>query len=164
MQGGGQFTPRSSPDHCPMTVEWRVYRKRGPWRGSRQNYWNSGMWRVHCVSLSGLRGEPGLLTWSWDIFTKLQWQVCNDRGSLVCLSLLPKDDGAWRTFWGWRDCPSRASPPHWERNRSLNGRTRHDGTFSCFSHHPCERGSLYALHVVTRGFLPQPSPQPDSRR
>lgn len=97
------------------------------------------MWRVHCALLSGLRGEPSLLTRSWAVFTKLQWQQRK-----LGIFVLPKDDGAWLTCWGWRASPSQASPPHWERNRSSNGSARHNSPFSCCSHHPCETGSLYA--------------------
>lgn len=99
------------------------------------------MWRTHCVLLSGLRGEPGLLTWSWAIFSNLQWQ---ERKLGVSLFFFPREDGAWLTCWGWRDCVLLRPLPHTGKGIEAWMAALDKTVPFPACHHPCERGSLYA--------------------
>lgn len=163
MQGGGQFTPRSLSWPLPYDCSKELIGKGDP--GEVPDKTVLKLRNVKdplrfAVRAEGRTRPPNLVLGYFQ-------QPAMTREEAWCLSFFfPQGRWSMAYMLGMkRLCPSQTSPPHWERNRSLNGSTRQNSSFSCLSPSMWKRQSLcnYISWHVTFFLSLHPSLTPDDQ-
>lgn len=141
MQGGGQFTPRSLS--WPLPYDWS---KELIGKGDPGEVPDKTVLKLRnvkdplsfAVRAEGRTRPPNLVLGYFQ-------QPAMTIEEAWCLSFFfPKEDGAWLTCWGWRDCVLLRPLPYTGKGIEAWMAALDKTVPFPACHHPCERGSLYA--------------------